>query len=120
MERVKYIDHSGKKVLLFDFSNVKDCTEMYEVFDKAKAAVAKEKPKTVRMLTDVSNAHYNIDVVQEFKNWSKFNTPFALASAVIGASGVKKVFLDAVIKFTGREVKTFDGKDEALNWLASF
>jgi predicted HAD superfamily phosphohydrolase len=63
MERVKYIDHTGKKVLLFDFSNCKQSTEVFEIINKAKSVVGKEKIKTVRMLTDVSNTHYSVEVV---------------------------------------------------------
>ena len=40
-------------------------------------------------------------------------------SAVIGATGIQKMFVATVPSFAKMEVRAFGSKDEALEWLVS-
>ena len=40
------------------------------------------------------------------------------ASAVVGVAGLKKIVYDAVIRFSGRQIATFDTVEQAKGWLA--
>jgi hypothetical protein len=47
------------------------------------------------------------------------NTPFVLASAIVGLSGLQRVILSAVMRVTGRKFATFDDVEVAKDWLVA-
>ena len=40
------------------------------------------------------------------------------ASAAVGVSGLKKIIVLSLMKLAGRDIKLFDTREEALDWLA--
>ena len=104
--------------MLVDLSNCipEDSTV---IIPNAAKEISKENPKSALVLTDVTNAKYNKDVAEAIKNFVKQNTPFIKASAVVGAEGARLVLLKTVILITHREIKTFDDRPSAMDWLAT-
>lgn len=51
------------------------------------------------------------------KSYSKANSPFVKKSAVVGATGLRRIILQGVRMFTGRDIRPFDDCESALNWL---
>ena len=118
MERLRLIQHKGKSILIVDLSNSRDKSESVEVLARAREKIDVQPPKSLLLLTDVSNAHYDHVAAEAVKEYSRANTPFIKASAVIGVSGIKRVIFQAVIKLTGRHIATFDAVEAGLDWLA--
>jgi len=118
MAGVHTLTHKSKQVVLVDLSGAKPETSV-EVVPQAHGVIAKAGPKGALVLTDVTNATYNRDVSAAIKDFVSNNTPFIKASAVVGATGVRGVLLQTAIVITRREIKTFDNRPAALDWLAS-
>ena len=118
MERVRFITHKGATILKVDLSHSPTVEENVRVLDKAKAIIGAQAPGSVLLLTDVTKAHFNARGVAEIKEFSRFNTPYLKASAVLGVSGIYKVVYEAVIKLVGRPIVCFDTEEQALDWLA--
>lgn len=119
MEKIGFIDHKGKKILLYDFSYTKKSDDVVGLIKQAGTIAKKQPPKSILVLTDVTEAHYSVETTQALKELAKENTPYVKASAVTGVTGLKKVIFDAILKFSGRDIKLFSSREEALDWLAA-
>jgi hypothetical protein len=51
------------------------------------------------------------------KEFTKANTPYIKAAAVVGISGLLEVAMSAVAKFSGRSFISFKTRSEAVEWL---
>jgi hypothetical protein len=71
------------------------------------------------LLTDVTGCHIDNDALMAFQSLAKTIEPHTKASAVVGATGLRKFLLEAVNKFSPLETKPFDTTEEALEWLVS-
>ncbi|MBZ5589499.1 MAG: hypothetical protein LAO05_13135 [Acidobacteriia bacterium] len=118
MERVQFIRHGGASILKVDLSHPTNLDESLATIRQAKAVVSTHPPKSLLILTDVAGTTFNTKAVEEMKNYTKFNTPFIKASAVIGLSGLQRIIYDAIIKVIGRAVVSFDTEAQALDWLS--
>ncbi len=117
MSRVQFIEHKGKKILHLNFANCKP-DEVIPVIDQAKSTIKVQPPKSVFTLTDVTEAGFNSKVSDAMKEFVNHNKPFVAASAVVGVTGLKQIILNAVMKFSGRQLHAFNNLDEAKDWLA--
>jgi hypothetical protein len=118
MPKVEFIEHKGLKVMLLDVSFGSNARENLAAFDQAREMIAKEPPKSVRLLTDVTRTHYTTEAVDGMKEFSKAVTPHILASAAVGVSGIKRIVLQSLIKLSGRHIEVFEEREKALDWLA--
>ena len=119
MERTNFIDHKGKKILHLNFSNSKDPKELLNAIAYAQALVAKNPPKSLLCLTDVSDSIFPSELVDAMKNLAKANAPYVKASALLGITGMKKYILNAAMQFSGRKLVAFEEAEAAKDWLIS-
>lgn len=117
--RVQKVTQSGKSIVLVDLSSCQAEEAIKQVLPAAKTMISQSPPKSALVLTDVSNSSYNKEVAEALKNWSKGNTPYVKASAVVGADGLRAILLQTVKLLTGREIKACKSRGEAMTWLAS-
>ncbi|MBI4726562.1 hypothetical protein HY768_04970 [candidate division TA06 bacterium] len=69
-------------------------------------------------MTDVTRAHYTTQTVDTMKEFSQAVTPYVLASAAVGVSGIKRIVLQSLVRLSGRDIRMFDDREQALDWLA--
>ena len=118
MPKVEFILHKGVRILDMSLKDSKDVDQNIATIQLAQKLVMKESPKSVRLLTDVTNGHYTTEGVSVLKEFSKASTPYMKASAVVWVTGVKWIIVQSLIKLTGREIKLFDTRENAKDWLA--
>jgi len=104
--------------LLADFSHTKP-EEQLLAFPEIQKQISAMPAKSVLLLTDVTGAVYNSASARAIKEWSSKNTPFIKASAVVGATGFLATILAGIRLFTGRDIRSFDTRNEAMDWLVS-
>jgi hypothetical protein len=119
MERVKYIEHKGKKILVQDLTDSKSIEENIGAFDKSQEIIFAQPDKSVLLLTVLVNTHYSPEAVDRLKKFSRDITPYIKASAAVGVTGIKKVVYQTLTKLIGRKINLFETVDQALDWLAS-
>jgi hypothetical protein len=110
--------HRKKKLLLLDFSNTKP-DEQLLALPEIQNYISSMPENSVLLLTDVTNAIYDSASSTAIHEWASKNTPFVKASAVVGASGFLAVVLTGVRQVTGRDIRSFESRNQAMNWLAS-
>lgn len=117
MSRVQFIEHKGRKILHLNFTNCKP-VDVHPIISEAKNAIKTQPLKSVCTLTDVTESAFNSRLSDALKEFVAHNKPYVLAAAVVGVTGLKQIILNAVMKFSGRELHAFDSLDEAKDWLS--
>lgn len=119
MERTRFIEHRGKRILLLEYSGITNSTEALAEIEKSKRVVRAQPPGSLLVMTVVRGARYNTTVLQAMKDLAAHNAPYVRASAVVGMAGLHRIAYQAVILFSKRNIQTFDQESQALDWLAA-
>jgi hypothetical protein len=117
MERTRFIEHRGRRILLLDYSGTRDPQQAVAEIRRSMELIAQQPPRSLLVLTNVHDARYNAAVLQAMKELAAHNAPYVKASAVVGMSGLHRVAYQTVIFFTRRKIQTFDDQVQALDWL---
>ncbi len=118
MERVSFVKHKNRDILVVDISGIRNVEESIATLQNATRLVKAQAPGSLLMLTNVSGTHYDTAGADAIKTYSRENTPFVKASAVVGVSGIKRLVLNTIVKITGRRIMPFDDLEAAKDWLA--
>ncbi|WP_066633571.1 SpoIIAA family protein [Labilibacter marinus] len=117
-ERVSLIEHKGAKVAYLNFSGLKTIEEAEKAIQESKNYIRIQPENSVLTLSNMENMHFNSDIKNEFSTFIGGNKPYVKAGAVIGLSGLLRIIYNGVNKITGRNIKSFDTKEDALDWLS--
>ncbi|MDQ7797704.1 MAG: hypothetical protein RDU76_02000 [Candidatus Edwardsbacteria bacterium] len=118
MERVYFVKHKNRDILVVDISGIRNVEESIATLQNGTRLVKTQALGSVLLLTNVSGTHYDTSGADAIKTYSKENTPFIKASAVVGVSGIKRLIFNTIIKITGRKIMPFDDAEAAKDWLA--
>ena len=117
MDRIRFEDHQGKKILIEDFTQLKPGEEFLNTIANAKATIASQPAKSVLAVLDATGAGFNAEILGAMKEFTRDNTPYIKAATVVGITGMLEVALTAVSKFSGRDFKSFPSREAAIEWL---
>jgi hypothetical protein len=118
LDNITFIDHKGKKILFLNFSECSAADALKTISD-AKPVIQACPPGSLLTLTDVSNTRFDSTTSEAIKEFARHNKPYVRAAAVVGITGLKKIIFDAVVKFSGRNITSFDTIEKAKDWLIS-
>ena len=118
MDRITFITHDNKEILLLDFSGLK-ATDAIALIEPAKRVISSKPQNSILTLTDVTELRFNDDLSQKMKDFTTHNKPYVRAAAVVGITGLREVIFNAVIAFSKRKISTFDTRDDAKKWLVA-
>ena len=118
MDRVELSEREGKTLVTLDFSGLEP-EELAAVLEKAAAVIRSQPPKSVYTLTKVDGAHFNGEVIEALKEFAKGNDPYVTMGAIVGLSGLQKLVLTTVSKFSGRNFVVCGDVAEAESRLLS-
>jgi hypothetical protein len=116
-ERIRFIDHQGKRVLLVDFSNC-PANEVEKITRAVPDHVTVQPRGSVLVLTDFTGAAFDQDALRAMKETAVFDKPFVKKSALIGTETLPRDFYEDMTRFSRRELPIFKTREEALDWLA--
>lgn len=116
MERVKWEDYNGKRIITSDIDNC-SMEEFIQVLAESGALIRKEPLGSVlSLVTGGTGTPMFTDRVM-FTDFLRLNTPHIKASVVAGLPKMYRSMLQVMVEPTGREMKMVDTKEEALEWL---
>jgi len=115
-ERIRFITHHGKQVLLVDVSN---CTteEMVRLGQLLPARLASEPRGSVLLLADFTGSKFDKTAFESLKQATVYDRPHLKRSAWVGTEALPKVFYQNLKAFSQRDLPTFKTREEALDWL---
>jgi len=116
MDRILFLTFRNHQVLLADCS---DCTpeELAAVIDDVPRHVTKEPLGSVLLLADFSHSIFTKETVEHLKLAAVFDRPHLKKSAWVLTQNLDKTLYDSVRTFSGREIPTFETREEALVYL---
>ena len=117
MQRVRFINHKDRRVLLIDYSNLTDESELIEMIEQREFVVDSQPRNSVLMVINVTGAKFSKEVLTRAKEANVYDRPYVLRSAMVGVAEQQKPALAAVSMFAKKQWEMFDTLDQALDWI---
>ena len=116
-----WIEYKGSRIFYADYTGFGNDNEaLYREVEEAVEILAKEPKKSVLVLSDFSDTvetMKNLEVVRQLVKRSNFAV---IKRALLGVSGVRRVFITTFANVTGgMKVEGFDNREDALEWLVA-
>src|SRR5260370_40390306 len=115
-DRIRFIEHKGKPILLFDFSHA-DAHQMQLLLEYVRITVAKHPRESLVTLADYTGSTVDHAVATKIKEVMALDRPFVKKTAWIGAESIPHAFMENFHTFSQREIATFKTREEAMDWL---
>ena len=115
-ERVRFLEHSGKQVLLIDFGRCPH-DEMFALLAEIQATIEEQPRDSVLTLADFHDAQIDKAIATRMKEVLVFDRPYVKRSAWVGTESLPKVFYENFKSFSHRDFPAFSSRAEALDWL---
>jgi hypothetical protein len=115
-ERIHFIYHQGKKILLIDLSKC-PASQVENLVRQVPDHVTVQPLGSVLVLTDFTGAVFDRGVVLAVKETAVFDKPYIKKSALVGTETFPKDFYEELQSFSRRDLLIFKSRDGALAWL---
>jgi hypothetical protein len=116
-ERIRFIEHQGKQILLLDYSNA-TAVEILLLLEQVRAIVGRRARGSVVTLADFTGAEIDHDVAMKIKEVLTLDRPYVKKTAWVGTEGIPHAVMENFHTFSQREIVTFKTREEAMDWLA--
>ena len=116
---IKIEIHGDKEILVIDFSGRKEDEMIRMMIEFREIIIAGNKPVLVLGILNEKN-YLTSGFMQSFRKVKRNEvTPFIKKQALIGLNDTKKIILKGYNLFFNRNIRPFDTKDEAIQYLIS-
>jgi len=119
-KRIKIIEHQGKKIHFIDYSGLKDeksLIAIIELVDEFNKIQIEKKETDFLILSDITNSFIYGDALKIMKESGNKIKPYTKKTALLGITGAKKVLLRTANAVLNLNMRPFNSKEEALDWL---
>ena len=116
MDRVRFVTHKGKQILLADYTNCARQT-LLDILAERDRIVLAQPPGSLLTLADVTGVETSKEVFEEAKKLAVRERDRVKRAAIVGIESVPKVLFDALKTFAARDYHTFPTREAALDWL---
>ncbi len=118
MDRIRFLDYQGKKVLLLDFTH---CTaeDVFDMMPEVQQIVTSQPAESVLVLADYSGGTFSRESVRRMKEVAARDKPHVRRAAVVGAKSMPRALFRGIEDFSSRDFPEFSTREEALAWLVS-
>ena len=84
MERVRFITHKGKQVLLLDYNGLKDEAEALAMVEERKRLVTSQPKGSVLTVADINGAHLTKEALTKLRE-----NPDVLSAEMLRDAGIR-------------------------------
>ena|ERR1017187_2020797 len=116
-DRIRFITHQGKQILLLDLSNC-SAAEVEKTCRAVPDLVTAHPRGSVLILSDFTGASFDEEAIRVMKEAAVFDKPHVKKSAWVGTEKLPRAFSEDMSSFSRREFPIFKTREEALAWLA--
>ena len=118
LERVRFISHRGKRVLLIDHSGSTP-EEVLRTMDEVEHVIAGEPADSLLTLSDFTGTVFDKGAADRMKVVAAKDRPHVHRAAIVGAENIPDVYFHNLESFSARHFPKFKTREEALDWLAA-
>jgi hypothetical protein len=120
MDRVRFIEHKGKRIVLLDFAGIVDIEDgLAAVAEATKFIGAQPAGGDTMTLTDVTDTRYDRAIVDALKEMTARNRPIVKAAAIVSNSPLHRAAINTIALFSRRKLEVFESRPHALDWLVA-
>ncbi len=119
MSRANLSAYGDKNILFVDFSDITLNNEVELAIAEAEAiwkSIDNIKRLKVLLLADFSRTQLNPEILELLLRYSRLATAVAYKHAIVGLKSAS-IVKDIIRTYTGKEVREFKTKDEAIHWF---
>jgi hypothetical protein len=116
--RIRFISHKHKKILLVDGSGC-SAEQLEELIALVPPRVTAEPRGSVLLLADFTGVQFDKKSLERLKPALVFDRPYLKRSAWVGTEALPKIFYEHLKTFSQRDLPTFKSREEALEWLVA-
>ncbi len=116
LDRVRFIEHEGKRVLLIDNSGCSS-REIVANYTECQRIVTAEPPNSVLTLSDFTDCEVDRGALTRMKEVAVVDRPHVKRAAITGIEDLPDAYYRSIMSFSVREFPTFKSREEALDWL---
>jgi hypothetical protein len=116
MERVRFITHRGKRVLLIDHSRSTP-EDVLRTMDEVEHIIACEPPDSLLTLSDFTGTEFDKEASDRMKVVAAKDRPHVHRAAFVGVESMPDVYFRNLESFSARHFPKFKTREEALDWL---
>jgi hypothetical protein len=116
IDRIRFITHQGKQVLLIDLSNCSP-DALDKIFRALPDVVTARPLGSVLILSDFTGASFDEESIRLIQQTAVFDKPYVKRSAFVGTEKFPESFSQNLSRFSLREFPSFRTREEALTWL---
>src|SRR5574341_1658896 len=112
MDRVRFLTHQDKQILLVDYTG---CTRqtLLDILKERERIVMAQPKGSVLLLVDLTGAQFSKDTVEEVKVVAVRERDRVKRAALVGEETQPKVFSDSVRTFSARDYRPFPTREAA-------
>jgi len=115
-DRISFITHRGKAIMLIDFSHSAP-KEILLLLEEIQHTVARHERGSLLTLADLTGAHVDRTVATRMKEVLVRDRPFVKRSAWVGVDSLPKVYYENIKSFAQRDFPAFPNREAAMEWL---
>ncbi|MGD1213962.1 MAG: hypothetical protein ABR861_03140 [Terriglobales bacterium] len=115
-DRIHFVEHKGKQILLLDFSHA-NANEMQLLLEYVRVTVAQHSRESLVTLADYTGSTVDHAVATRIKEVLTLDRPFVKKTAWVGTESIPHAFMENFHNFSQREIATFKTREEAMDWL---
>lgn len=116
-ERIRFIEHRGKQILLLDFSHA-NTREILLLLEELRVTAAQYPRESLVTLADYTGSTVDHAVATKLKEVLTLDRPFVRKTGWVGTESIPHAFMENFQSFSQREIVTFKTREEAMDWLA--
>lgn len=118
MKNVEQVTHKGKTITIINIAGATPTT-IPTILTEAQTLITAMPSKSVLSLTDATGCTFNKDSVVLLKTYSEKVIPNVKAACVVGADALRSVLLGSVSQHIKKDLKNFNTREEAMDWLVN-
>lgn len=120
MNKVRFIEHRTRRIVLLDFVGIQDVDEGLAAVAEASAFIGALPPDgTTLTCTDATDTRYDRRIIDALKEMTRRNRPIVKAAAIVSKSPIHRAAVSMLGMVSRRKLESFDSRERALDWLAS-
>ena len=117
MDRQKFIDHRGTRILFSDLSRIDSTEELQQAVRLGTELAQAQPPRSLLVLVDVTDTEYNVASFAVVQQSVAVNRPYIRAHAVVGLPKIVSLPFDIAAKLSQGPMARFDDLETAKDWL---
>ncbi len=118
MERIRFIEHHGRRILLVDLTNCGP-DEIAGLANEVPVYVTREPDGSVLLLADFTNSKVTREAVERVKIAAAIDRRHVKRSAWVFNGNIPKPIHDSVQAFSSRDIPKFETREDAIEYLVS-